>query len=274
MRCRRGRSGVNVKSSPIKPTIPSPMKEELATLSGGVSVHLSNSVFPQSFEKELVIDQRQVLIMTMCLIPTTFVDTRDYGLALNNPGIIHEVTSVFDTDWAYSAASGRGDSRLQPDSGLARSQPDLGPDRRDRQALAVDPVGPPHNQHHKRAARRSLPRGPVDRGSPTRCASPPDHPAEPDRGPDQCTDIAFLASEGVNVRVTVEQYPPADSLPYMHAKTMVVDGRIAYLGSIDLETNEATQDRELGVEFRMSTLVRQLNAQFQSDWSGAQTPSA
>jgi phosphatidylserine/phosphatidylglycerophosphate/cardiolipin synthase-like enzyme len=35
---------------------------ELTTLFGeGVSVHLSNSVFPQSFEKELVIDQRQVV---------------------------------------------------------------------------------------------------------------------------------------------------------------------------------------------------------------------
>ena len=58
-------------------------RAELATLSSqGVSVHLSNSVFPQSFEKELVIDQRQVLIMTMCLIPTTFIDSRDYGLVL------------------------------------------------------------------------------------------------------------------------------------------------------------------------------------------------
>jgi hypothetical protein len=35
---------------------------ELTTLIGeGVSVHLSNSVFPQSFEKKLVIDQRQVV---------------------------------------------------------------------------------------------------------------------------------------------------------------------------------------------------------------------
>ena len=129
---------------------------------GGVSVHLSNSVFPQSFEKDLVIDQRQVLIMTMCLIPQTFEDTRDYGLVLANQGIIREVTSVFDTDWAYSrlpAARLPHSTRLPP----CRSQPDLGADRRDRQALAVDPVGPPLDQRHDRAAQRSLPRGPVDR---------------------------------------------------------------------------------------------------------------
>ena len=87
-------------------------------------------------------------------------------------------------------------------------------------------------------------------------------------------DIAFLTSEGINVRVTVDQYPPPNALPYMHAKTMIVDGRIAYLGSIDLDTTEATQDRELGIEFRPPALVRKLNTQFQSDWSKAPAPPA
>jgi phosphatidylserine/phosphatidylglycerophosphate/cardiolipin synthase-like enzyme len=80
---------------------------ELATLMGeGVSVHLSNPAFPQSFEKDLVIDHRQVLIMTMCLVPSTFTDWRDEGIVLDNPGVIREVSSVFDTDWAYSAPPG------------------------------------------------------------------------------------------------------------------------------------------------------------------------
>ena len=60
----------------------------------------------------------------------------------------------------------------------------------------------------------------------------------------------------------------------MHAKTMIVDGRIAYLGSIELDTTEASQDRELGIEFRLPRLVRQLNAQFQSDWQTADAPPA
>jgi phosphatidylserine/phosphatidylglycerophosphate/cardiolipin synthase-like enzyme len=60
----------------------------------------------------------------------------------------------------------------------------------------------------------------------------------------------------------------------MHAKTIIVDRRNAYLGSIDLDTTEASQDRELGIEFRLSTLARQLNAQFQSDWQSAEVPPA
>ena len=51
----------------------------------GVSVHLSNPIFRLSFEKDLVIDQRRVLIMTMCFEPAAFVDTTDDGLVLARP---------------------------------------------------------------------------------------------------------------------------------------------------------------------------------------------
>jgi len=99
-------------------------------------------------------------------------------------------------------------------------------------------------------------------------------PLDPREGGTNATQVAFLTSEGVNVRVTIGLYPPANTLPYMHAKTIIVDGRIAYLGSIDLDTTEASQDRELGIEFRLPTLVRQLNTAFQSDWQTAEAPSA
>jgi phosphatidylserine/phosphatidylglycerophosphate/cardiolipin synthase-like enzyme len=85
---------------------PAEQQEIARLIDRGVTVHLSNAVFPQSFEKELVIDRRLVVIMTMCLTTQTFQDTRDYGLVLADRGIIREITSVFDTDWAYSAPPG------------------------------------------------------------------------------------------------------------------------------------------------------------------------
>jgi phosphatidylserine/phosphatidylglycerophosphate/cardiolipin synthase-like enzyme len=95
-------------------------------------------------------------------------------------------------------------------------------------------------------------------------------PLNPIGAPTNAPDIAFLMSEGVEVRVTVDPYPPPGALPYMHAKTMIVDGRVAYLGSIDLETIVATQDRELGIQFRLPRLVRRMSAQFRSDWNRAE----
>jgi cardiolipin synthase A/B len=248
---------------------------ELATLvAEGVSVHWSNPVFPQSFEKELVIDQRQVLIMTMCLIPTTFEDTRDYGLVLSNPGIVHEVTSVFDTDWAYSAPLEEAAPTYNPTPALHAPNLIWGPTdataklsqliQSAHRSISVtsELLGDPYLEGQLIAAAR--------RGVLVRLITP----LNPIGAPTNAPDIEFLTSEGVNVRVTVDQYPPPGTLPYMHAKTMIVDGRIAYLGSIDLDTTEATQDRELGIEFRLAPLVRQLNAQFRSDWSMAEAPPA
>ena len=60
----------------------------------------------------------------------------------------------------------------------------------------------------------------------------------------------------------------------MHAKTMIVDGRLAYLGSIDLQTASTSDDRELGIMFRMPPLVARLSRQFRSDWAASSTLSA
>ena len=249
---------------------------ELATLvEEGVSVHLSNSVFPQSFEKELVIDQRQVLIMTMCLIPTTFIDSRAItGLVLNNPGVIHEVTSVFDTDWAYSAPPGEPTPAYNPTPALHAPNLIWGPT--DATAKLSELI---QSAHHAINVTSELLGDPylegqliaaAHRGVQVRLITP----LNPIGAPTNAPDIAFLTSEGINVRVTIDQYPPPGELPYMHAKTMVVDGRVAYLGSIDLVTSERSQDRELGIEFRLPASIRRLNAQFQSDWSMAAAPPA
>src|SRR5262249_26300993 len=97
-------------------------------------------------------------------------------------------------------------------------------------------------------------------------------PLNPIGAPTNAPDLAFLTSERVDVRVTVDPYPPPSVLPYMHAKTMIVDGRVAYLGSIDLVPAERSQDRELGIEFRLPRLVRQMSAHFRSDWNRAELP--
>ena len=186
---------------------------ELATLMGeGVLVHLSNTVFPQSFEKELVIDQHQVLIMTMCLIPTTFIDSRDYGLVLSNPGIIREVTSVFDTDWAYSAPPGDPTPAYNPTPALHAPTLIWGPTDATAKLsqliqsahhtinITSELLGDTYLEGQLIAA--------VHRGVTVRLITP----LYPIGAPSNAADIAFLTSEGVNVRVTLDQYPPPGAL--------------------------------------------------------------
>lgn len=238
----------------------------------GVSIHLSNAVFTQSFEKGLVIDQRQVLIMTMCLVPETFTDTRDYGMVLSNPSIIREVTNVFDNDWNYSAPPGAATPPYNPTPPVRVQSLIWGPTnaipkltqliqsaRRTIDAT-TEILDDPYLESQVIAA--------AHRGVQVRLILPRTVRGNVSNAP----GIQLLASQGVDVRVTIGQAPPVGALPYMHAKTMIVDGRLAYLGSIDLETSATSQSRELGITFRQPRLIAQLRAQFQADWAAAHIP--
>ena len=250
-----------------------PERAELATLIGqGVSVHLSNAVFPQSFEKEMVIDRSRVLIMTMCLVPETFQDTRDYGLILADPRTIREVTSVFDTDWAFSAPPGGSTPAYNPTPPLRA--PDLiwGPTNATARLSQLI-----QSAHRSIDATTELLSDPYLEGQLIAAAHRGVRvrlilPVVPRGAPSNAAQIAFLAGQGIAVRVTTAQAPPPGALPYMHAKSMIVDGRAAYLGSIDLDTTEATRDRELGITFRLRSLIAPLAARFQADWNAAQPP--
>lgn len=240
-------------------------------IDGGVSVHLSNPIFVQSFEKDLVIDQRRVLIMTMCLEPATFTDTRDYGLILANPSIIRNVTQLVDNDWNYSAPPGTTPLPYNPTPPIkvpglivspvnaTNTLTSLIQQARHTIDVTTEWLDDPYLESQLIAA--------VQRGVKVRLILP----LSPRNDSSNLAGIDLLASKGVQVHVTIGQYPPVGSMPYMHAKTMIVDGRIAYLGSIDLQTQTTSNDRELGITFHVPQLIAQLNTQFQSDWAASTT---
>ena len=186
-------------------------------MSAGVVVQLSNPIFPQSFEKELVIDRRRVLIMTMCLEPATFQDTRDYGLVLARPDIIREVTKVFDNDWNYSAAPGDAVPPYNPTPPLR--VPDLIWSPIDASSKLTALI---QQARHTIDATTELLDDPylesaliaaVNRGVRVRLILPLD----PRNGSSNDAGIALLADNGVQVRVTIGQYPLSER-PAVHAR--------------------------------------------------------
>lgn len=238
----------------------------------GVSIHLSNPIFHQSFEKGLLIDQRQVLIMTMCLVPLTFSETRDYGLVVNRPDIIGEVARVFETDWSHSAPPGAVPPPYNPTPPVRVPSLLWSPiDSRDKLARLIQQarrtidatseiLGDPTIESDLIAA--------AHRGVRVRVIVPLSQRDVPNVNE---SSIVLLRSQEVDVHVT-EGPAPSFANPYMHAKTMVVDDRLAYLGSIDLQASAMNDDRELGLLFGQHALVGPLEAEFQGDWARSQAP--
>jgi phosphatidylserine/phosphatidylglycerophosphate/cardiolipin synthase-like enzyme len=229
-------------------------------------------VFPRSFPKYVVIDQRQVLVMTMCLVPPTFTDTRDFGIALAHPAVIGEITRVFETDWRHSAPPGQEPPASNPTPRVHVRSLIWGPVnvipkftaliRSARHTLDVttEELGDPYLE--------GLLTDAVDRGVQVRMITP----QFTREGGDNTGQIQRLRQAGVLVHVTNGLFPNPGEMPYMHAKTMVVDGRTAYLGSIDLKTEQTTSDRELGIVFRPRRLVGAIRTRFEADWLRTNPP--
>ncbi len=238
----------------------------------GVDVHLSNPVFPRSFPKYVVIDQRQVLVMTMCLVPPTFTDTRDFGLALAHPAVIGEITRVFENDWRHSSPPGQEPPASNPTPRVHVRSLIWGPVnvipkftaliRSARHTLDVttEELGDPYLE--------GLLADAVDRGVQVRMITP----QFTREGGNNTAQIQRLRQAGVHVHVTTGLFPNPGEMPYMHAKSMVVDGRTAYLGSIDLKTEQTTSDRELGIVFRPKRLVGAIRNRFEADWLRTKPP--
>ncbi|TMC21056.1 MAG: hypothetical protein E6J34_10770 [Chloroflexi bacterium] len=75
--------------------------------------------------------------------------------------------------------------------------------------------------------------------------------------------IKTIMQGGVQVR--------EDGKLYMHAKIIVVDGQLAFVGSVNISTASLERNRELGIIVSDANVVGALQRTFQQDWGDAQS---
>ncbi len=241
--------------------------EQYLTSAGG-ELHLSNPVFPRSFPKIILIDSDLLVYGSACLDQTTFLQYRDFATTCDNEQILREVHRLFENDWSYSAAVGQEPPLFNPTSPISSSDlivsPVNGAERLVglyQQALRTldvytELLGNPTLEGELVAA--------VKRGAMVRLIAPVHvNGGKQDILHRQLASLAALAASGVHVHVNGRENP---ALPYMHARAAVVDGQVAYLGSLSLSPDSITFNREMGLIFHEEVLVQQLQAQFESDY--------
>ena len=73
-----------------------------------------------------------------------------------------------------------------------------------------------------------------------------------------------------NLKATPTVQIKTSANPYVHAKLIVVDQRLAYVGSHNLDRASLSYNREVGIIIVREDAVQALCATFESDWQGAQ----
>ena len=238
--------------------------------SAGGELHLSNPIFPRSFPKIILVDSHLFVYGSGCLDQATFAHYRDFAHVSTDQQVMRELHRLFENDWAHSAPVGKdappfnptprlpqlGDLIVSPVNGAERLVR-LYQGARETLDVYTELLGNPTLESELVAA--------VSRGVRVRLIAPVEvNGGSPEIQQRQLESLTALSEAGVDVHVSgPEESAP---LPYMHARAAVVDGKLAYLGSLSLSPDSITFNREVGLLVRDGAVVQGLQAQFDSDF--------
>jgi phosphatidylserine/phosphatidylglycerophosphate/cardiolipin synthase-like enzyme len=241
----------------------------------GGKLHLSNPMFPRSFPKIILIDDDLLVYGSACLDQTTFAQYRDFAHTSADPRLLRDAHRLFETDWAHSAPVGLDPPPFNPTPRLTASDLLVSPvNAADRLVTLYQEARRTLDVYTEILGSRVLESelaAAVERGVRVRLIAPLQvNNAPPDVQEAQLASLAELAGAGVRVHVSGPVQSAA--LPYMHARAAVVDGEVAYLGSISLSPDSVAFNREMGLIVRDRGTVRQLQEQFDSDYRSRTRP--
>ena len=216
----------------------------------GIGVHWAPTQFALTHEKLVVIDGREAWIMTMNATTSSPSSNREYLAVDHEPVDIHDADAIFESDYGNTGlyATYAGPLLLAPVNAQARlldlithAQHTL--DVEDEELSDTGIV----NALVGAAGRHVTVRVVVDGTGLSSLTSA------------QQAAVTNLMSAGIPVHHL--------STPDVHAKAIVVDGRLAYVGSINLTTQSIQHNRELGLVTDNAAAVSTIGSTIAADFA-------
>jgi phosphatidylserine/phosphatidylglycerophosphate/cardiolipin synthase-like enzyme len=227
--------------------------------SHGVEVVWTSECFPVTHEKSIVIDGHAALIATFNLSEKYFTETRDYGVISHDPVVIEQVRAGFEADWHRSFFEPRLDVGLVWSNAHSRGQMARVIDAA-RKTLWI--------QHPKFVDAVILERivAARERGVKVRVLCGGKHGLSDWDVYDTFSSLRVMELFGVKIRRQKQLK--------LHAKLILVDGRSAMTGSMNIDRSAFDVRRELGIEIDCPNVICRLTETFEADWQAAKKYSA
>lgn len=227
-------------------------------LDAGIHIVKSSSGFSISHVKSFSVDKKILFVSTMNFIKS-FATMRDYGLTTSEPSLIAEFESVFATDLQNSQTGGTITPPLSVNN-LVWSPVNS----RDKLTALIDSaknevrltVENITDAYITASLGNAAKRGVTVRMLTPECVFGGAYNNE--------RALKTLNEWGVDTRVTPN--PISADIPYMHSKTISVDGQIAFIGSENYSLNSLSYAREFGIIFKNNQAINFLNSTFDQDW--------
>ncbi len=217
----------------------------------GIEFKASSPAFHMTHEKAMVIDGKEAWVMTCNMTESAFKHNREYLVRLRDPEMVKEIEQVFDADWNRDLFT-----PLHPDLAWG---PDNARDKVESYIQTAESSIYMEEEEFLDEEILSLLIDDVNRGIEVRIIVPQTRL-------DQAYDRVLLKR-----LVDVGGKVVGIKKPFMHAKSIIVDGSVALVGSINLSPASLDQNRELGVFLYDSKAVDTLVKRFDEDWNMATT---
>ena len=214
----------------------------------GAKAQTANPVFTYTHEKTMILDGATAYIMSLNFTYSAMNGkNREYGVIDTTPTDVQGAINIFNADWSRVADTvSNANLVISPDNSRNQFLALINSAKTSLVIEAEEMQDPTVEQAIASAAQR---------GVNVQVILP-----SPSGGSDSnASGIATIKAGGAKVE--------EDSQLYMHAKMMVADGTLAYVGSVNISTNSFDNNRELGVLFTDSPSIATLQQTFQSDWS-------
>ncbi|MEO8797889.1 MAG: phospholipase D-like domain-containing protein [Polyangiaceae bacterium] len=231
----------------------------------GIVVTPSSPDFSITHAKAMVIDDERVVVMSLNLT-TIFTKTRDYGVVTTDKDVVAEFDRVFAADVQNAAARTKITPPLTCSKLLwspVNAEPKLVGLVDSAEHTIVTSTENLGNSAIEAALARAAARHVSVRVLTPLC----------DLNPNPLFNVPLvkkLDAEGVDARLMPGPSSPAR--PYIHAKMMLVDGKKAYVGSVNFSENSTHSARELGIVVDDPPTIAAFSRAFESDWTQAILP--
>jgi phosphatidylserine/phosphatidylglycerophosphate/cardiolipin synthase-like enzyme len=209
-----------------------------------IPVHWAPARFALTHEKTMIVDGATAYILTLNWTASAFSRNREFGVVDSNPVDVRAADAIFQADWndtPYTPTD--ANLVLSPSNSRADFLSLIG-----RATKSIDVYAEEVQDSAVEAAFAAAQR----RGVQVRLISNAGDASN-------AKGLAAIEQAGVQVHLLTS--------PYIHAKLIVVDGSLAFVGSENISAASLDRNRELGVMLRDRSAIASLEATFEHDWA-------
>jgi len=217
----------------------------------GLKVEWSNPAFAVTHEKSMVVDESVALISTFNYATKYFTETRDYGIVTDRADQVAEVVAGFEADWHRKPFQPNSESGLLWSSNNSRQLMAWFIDTAEKDLIIQHPKFVDATIVERIAAAR-------ERGVKVRLLCGGKHGISDWDVLDTFASLRLLDRFGVKVR--------RQKHLKLHAKLLIVDGRRAQVGSMNIDRSAFDLRRELGILVSDAAIIKALTKVFEHDW--------